>query len=137
MTSTMTLKGTLMTAALTLLASPALADGVLDPARADGLLTGNTVYLALPEGSPAGAGEAPMFYGADGRTSARLPNGLTLVGEWRFLDDGSYCVDWENGPKNSCSAVVKSAGAISMTDTASGSSRGTVTRIVPGNPEAL
>lgn len=108
----------------------AAAETQMDAPQLDALLTGNTVYLAVPDG------EAPMHYGVDGRTSAVLPNGTKLVGSWR-IGKGGYCVDWDNGPQNSCTKVVKSDDGTAMFDAASGDPRGTVTRIIPGNPEAF
>ena len=121
------------------LALPASAqDATLDDAQLDALLTGHTLYIAVPPG-PAGGPEggiAPFRYGADGSASAALPTGTTLVGAWSIAD-GQYCVDWENGPQDSCTALRKAAGAIELVDRAEGEVRGTVERIVPGNPENL
>lgn len=61
---------------------------------------------------------------------------MTLVGKWK-LEDGHYCVDWDNGPKNSCTKIVKTETGIELIDVESGNIRGTVDRVVPGNPEQL
>ena len=110
----------------------------LDDAQLDALLTGNTLYIAVPSG-PAGGpdgGIAPFVYGADGSASARLPAGMTLVGIWS-IEDGQYCVDWDNGPKGSCTSIRKTGDAIELYDTGADEVRGTVESIVPGNPENL
>lgn len=110
----------------------------LDDAQLDALLTGNTLYIAVPPG-PAGGpdgGVAPFKYAADGSASARLPAGMTLVGNWS-IEDGQYCVDWDNGPKGSCTSIRKTGDAIELYDTGAEEVRGTVTSIVPGNPEDL
>lgn len=124
---------------LATLTSPVLAqDATLTDAQLDALLTGQTLYIAVPPG-PAGGpegGVAPFHYGADGSASAKLPAGMTLVGTWS-IKDGQYCVDWDNGPKNSCTALRKTADAIELVDRAKNEVRGTVERIVPGNPENL
>ena len=124
---------------LATLASPAAAqDATLTDAQLDALLTGHTLYIAVPPG-PAGGrdGEiAPFRYGTDGSASAKLPAGMTLVGKWS-IKDGQYCVDWDNGPKNSCTTLRKTADAIELVDSAMNEVRGTVERIVPGNPENL
>ncbi|GAB5446921.1 hypothetical protein [Gymnodinialimonas sp.] len=114
----------------TLTAGTASGETILDAQGLDVLLTGHTVYIDTP------GGEAPVWYGADGRSAAALPNGVTLIGQWA-IDGASYCVDWENGPQNSCTRVTKTDGAIAFTDIASGDPRGTVARIVPGNAENL
>jgi hypothetical protein len=114
------------------------AQTTLDAQQIDGLLTGNTVYLEIPPGGPGGpnGGLVPFLYGADGRAVAKLPSGTTLIGTWKIHSD-HYAVDWSNGPKNSCSRVIKSDGEIGMFDYQKGALRGHVSRIVPGNPENL
>ncbi|MEM8591491.1 MAG: hypothetical protein AAGF13_03095 [Pseudomonadota bacterium] len=126
-------------AMVTMLAgSAAAAETPMDNVQLDALLTGNTVYITVPPGGPGGpdGGIAPFLFGADGRAVAVLPAGLTLVGQWR-LEADHYCVDWENGPKNSCTRIVKATDAILMFEHGSGDPRGTVESIRPGNPEAL
>ena len=110
----------------------------MDETRLDGLLTGNTLYLNVPPGGAAGPDGAivPFRYGADGSASARLSDETTLVGTWS-IDGERYCVDWDDGPKGSCTTLVKGAEAITLVDAATGEARGTVERIVPGNPEGL
>lgn len=122
----------------TLLATGAAQAATLNEMQLDGLLTGNTVYLSIPPGGPAlpKGGIVPFKYGTDGSSAARLSTELTLVGKWVLKED-HYCVDWENGPKNSCTKVVKTAEGITLIDVGSGDLRGTVDRIVPGNPEGL
>lgn len=133
------MKDLIVTTMLAMMTTAASAsETVLNDAQLDGLLTGNTLYLAIPAGGPGGpdGGTAPFLYGADGTAAVKLPIGTTLVGNWRIEND-RYCVDWDNGPKNSCTRMVKSRGAISMIDPATGEARGTVKSIVPGNPENL
>ncbi|MEM9349803.1 MAG: hypothetical protein AAGA47_06040 [Pseudomonadota bacterium] len=119
-------------------AAAAAAETPMGEAQLDALLTGNTVYIEVPPGGPGGpdGGIAPFLYGADGRAVAVLPAGLTLVGTWR-LEGDRYCVDWDNGPKDSCTRLVKSAEALLMVDPKTGETRGAVESIRPGNPEAL
>lgn len=120
---------TMVTAGLT---GAAQADEtVLAREQIDGLLTGNTAYVDIPAG-----GTAPMYFGSDGRAAATLPNGTTLVGSWRLGHHG-YCVDWDNGPQNSCTRLHRGNGVIAMVDAADGSVRGQLARLVPGNPESL
>lgn len=110
----------------------------LDDAQLDALLTGHTLYIAVPPG-PAGGpdgGIAPFKYGTDGTAAAALPAGMTLVGTWS-IKDGQYCVDWDNGPKGSCTSLRKTNGAVELYDTGANEVRGTIERIVPGNPENL
>ena len=104
----------------------------------DGLLSGNTLYLTIPAGNPAlpNGGEVPFKYGADGASSARLSADLVLIGTWTLKVD-HYCVDWNNGPKDSCTSIIKSPEGITLLDTSNGEVRGTVSRIVPGNPEGI
>src|SRR5258708_19707885 len=101
-------KGFNMVTRLTIEGTPAdPAQTVLNGAQIDGLLTGNTAYLELPSGI------ASLLYGADGVAVVKFPSGATKKGPWTILAD-HYCVDWETGPANSCSRVVKTAGAITI-----------------------
>ncbi len=122
----------------TLLATGAVHASTMNEMQLDGLLTGNTLYLSIPAGGAAlpEGGIVPFKYGADGSASARLSKELTLVGAWKLGDD-HYCVDWENGPKNSCTKIIKTEDGISLVDFSSDEIRGKVDRILPGNPEGI
>ncbi len=122
----------------TLLATGTVNASTMNEMQLDGLLTGNTLYLNIPAGAPAlpEGGIVPFKYGADGSSSARLTKELILVGTWALGED-HYCVDWDNGPKNSCTKIIKTKDGISLLDLASDEIRGTVDRILPGNPEGI
>jgi len=122
----------------TLLSTGLAQAATLNELQLDGLLTGNTIYLIVPAGGPAlpEGGIVPFKYGADGSSAARLSSSMTLVGTWSLKKD-HYCANWDNGPKNSCTKLEKSPSGIAFIDIKSGDIRGTVERIVPGNPEGL
>ena len=125
------MKGT--TLAMTLLALTPLALA-REPLRADQLallLTGNTLHLAI--GTDA---KATIFFGPDGDVHALLPNGARDDGKWSLASSDAYCIDWNNGPKKSCTTVVWNPGKIELRD-AAGKPRGVVTRIEPGRDAAL
>ncbi len=122
----------------TLLATGTLYASTMNELQLDGLLTGNTLYLNIPAGGPAlpEGGIVPFKYGADGSSSARLSQELTLVGTWKLGDD-HYCVGWENGPKNSCTKIIKSEDGISLVDFTTDELRGKVDRLSPVNTEGI
>lgn len=122
----------------TLLATGTVHASTMNELQLDGLLTGNTLYITIPAGGPAlpEGGMVPFKYGADGSSAARLSQDLTLVGTWKLADD-HYCVDWDNGPKNSCTKIIKTEDGITLVDVASDEVRGKIDRIVPGNPEGI
>lgn len=107
------------------------ADTRLNALQLDAILTGNTVYLDIPDG-----GVAPVRYGSDGGVSAVLPNGVSMAGRYKISGD-RYCVDWDNGPQASCTSIIKTDGGMMMIDADKNELRGQVNRIVPGNPEDL
>lgn len=124
---------------LALSANTQAAETTMSGSQLEALLTGNTVYIDIPAGTPAGGsdgGVAPIRYGTDGSVAAALPNGTRLVGRYA-IDGGQYCVDWDNGPQNSCTTIVKSPAGMMMLDAEKREPRGTVNRIVPGNPENM
>lgn len=124
--------------AATLLATAATADQPMDATQLGTLITGNTLYVTLPVGAPGApeGGVAPIYYGADGSAAAQLPSGHKLIGSWAMAEAG-YCIDWENGPKNSCSSLMRSDDSYHITDAATGDLRGEVFTIAFGNPERL
>ena len=119
--------GTLMGLSTTALA----AETTMSGPQLEALLTGNTIYVDVPDG-----GVVPVRYGTDGSVAATLPNGSTLMGRYAIAGD-QYCVDWNHGPQNSCTAIVKTPAGMMMLDAKKKEPRGTVNRIVPGNPEDL
>ena len=124
--------------ATALIGSTAVADETMDAAQLSALITGNTLYVDVPAGAPGApdGGTAPIYYGEDGSAAAQLPAGLKLVGTWKFEED-SYCIDWDNGPKNSCSQLVRGSDGFIVMDAAQAAPRGMITRIATGNAEDL
>lgn len=120
------------------LGSAAAADVTMDTSQLSALITGNTLYVDVPAGAPGApdGGTAPIYYSKDGSAAAQLPAGLKLVGAWR-LEEGRYCIDWDNGPKNSCTQLVRGSDGFVVMDAAKGEPRGMITRIATGNPENL
>lgn len=110
----------------------------MDRAQLHALIFGNTLYVDIPAGTPGApdGGIAPIYYAPDGAAAALLPAGMKLVGTWA-LDDDRYCIDWDNGPKNSCTQLVRGPDAFTAIDANRGEPRGVVTRIATGNVENL
>ncbi|WP_342077949.1 hypothetical protein [Yoonia sp. SS1-5] len=124
--------------ALAITGSTAMADVTMTGAQINALINGNTLYVEIPAGAPGAphGGTAPVFYATDGAAAALLPAGLKLVGTWA-LDGDSYCIDWNNGPKNSCTTLVRNADGFAVIDASKGEPRGIVRQIATGNPENL
>ena len=124
--------------AVVIVATPALAANPINPDQLETLIKGNTLYVTVPAGAPGApdGGVAPIYFGADGSATAKLPAGLTLIGTWALAEEG-YCVDWDNGPKNSCSNISRGADSFTITDVATGDPRGQVFTIATGNAENL
>ncbi len=132
MTAKLILVATLFTA------SAAFANEPLGTEALSVLVTGNTLFVQVPPGAPGApeGGIAPIYYGKDGSAVAQLPAGPKLVGVWS-MGDKSYCIDWENGPKNSCTTIARREDAFLILDKKTGDPRGIVSRIETGNPENL
>lgn len=124
--------------ATALIGSTAAADETMNTAQLRALVTGNTLYVEIPVGAPGApdGGTAPIYYGEDGSAAAQLPAGLKLVGTWT-LEEDRYCIDWDNGPKNSCSQLIRGSDGFVVMDAALGERRGMITRIATGNAEDL
>ena len=93
------------------------------------LMPGFTHYVDL-----GAAGEAVIHYGADNASYMRMPDGKRMTGQWTLLDEG-YRVAWQDGPDLTWH-LDHEPGSIAYVD-AGDERRGTVTRIVPGDAEAL
>lgn len=98
---------------------------------------GTTNYLRVfpAPGIPA-EGDAVFVFLEEGRAIVRLPNGFTMRGPYR-LSAAGYCVDWENGPRNSCSNVMRRGEQTVLVNPADGQVRSLIVRSVSGNPEGL
>jgi len=118
--------------------SGAIAAEPLTTEQLSALITGNTLYVEVPAGAPGApdGGTAPIYYAEDGTAAVLLPAGLKLVGRWT-LEDNRYCIDWDNGPKNSCTQLIRAAQGFVVMDANLGEPRGVVTRFATGNPEGL
>lgn len=90
------------------------------------LLRGNSIYLNTGTDQ-----ETVLFYDACGDVRVLHGTGVRDSGRWTLNEDGSYCIDWMNGPKQSGSRVHGQAGTIQLCSLA-GEPRGRVVRIVPG-----
>lgn len=116
----------------------AIANEPMNTAQLSALITGNTLYVEIPAGAPGAAngGTAPIYYATDGSAAAQLPDGLKLVGTWA-LEDGRYCIDWSNGPQNSCTQLLRGPDGFIVMDATLNEPRGMITLIATGNPENL
>ncbi|MEZ5668674.1 MAG: hypothetical protein R3F55_14785 [Alphaproteobacteria bacterium] len=94
-----------------------------------GLMVGSTHYVDI--GQPK---EAAIYYADAERAYMTLPDGRALAGDWHFTADG-YHVAWTGGPRADW-RIAFAPGRLAYVD-AEGAERGTVVRIVPGDPEGF
>lgn len=73
--------------------------------------------------------QATIYYETEDRAHMRLPDGVTMTGDWHLLDDG-YAIEWQNGPSGRWTLKAM-PGRISYFDT-EGKDRGTVRAITFG-----
>lgn len=128
----------ILTFAVGLAGSAARAEEPVTAEQLKTLITGNTLYVEIPAGAPGApdGGTAPIYYAGNGSAAALLPSGLKLVGRWA-LEEDQYCIDWDNGPKNSCTQLIRREQGFVVMDANLGEPRGIVTRFSTGNPENL
>lgn len=100
------------------------------------LVSGNTAYLTLNPGGPAGGGEGIIYYNADGTATFKTPNGPIWHGSWTVKDD-TACIDWKELPNNPCTRYEKQDADIILINVATGKPRGKLVKVVPSNPEKL
>lgn len=105
------------------------------PSISTALIVAALVPAGASAGGPGG-GVALFKCSADGSAAAKLPAVVKLVGNWA-IRDGQYGVDWSNGPTHSCTGIVRSDAGHILVDRVRNEVRGSIQRIVPGNPENL
>ena len=91
------------------------------------LMIGNTHYVDIGESS-----DAIIFYQTDRIAHMSLPGKDVLVGDMTMNEDG-YHVAWKGGPAGNWQ-IGHQAGEFSYIRP-DGQVAGTITKIVPGNPE--
>jgi hypothetical protein len=92
---------------------------VLRAAELHALLSGGRLRIHVAAG-----GIATFSFHRDGLVTGDFPDGTRDRGAWR-LEDDRYCIDWERGPKGSCTLVYRDGQALVLRDPA-GATRGTV-----------
>jgi len=100
-------------------------------------LSGNTVYLETTAASSSGqAGQAAIYWAADGTALFKTANGSLMHGTW-VIKDNTNCTDWKERPGAGCVRYDKTGDKITAIDAASGKVRATVVKVVAGNAEKL
>jgi hypothetical protein len=90
------------------------------------ILPGVTHYVDIGKGD-----DAVIYYREDFSAFMRLPGATAVGGQWEFLDNG-YSVRWENGQGGHWH--IDRANGFALLD-GEKVHRGSVVRMVPGNPE--
>ncbi|MCV3273871.1 hypothetical protein [Roseobacter sinensis] len=91
------------------------------------LMIGNTHYVDI-----GAASDAVIFYETEKTAHMTLPGEGALVGDMTVYTDG-YHVAWQGGPAGDWK-IGHEAGVFTYTGP-DGEAAGTITKIVPGNPE--
>jgi hypothetical protein len=100
-------------------------------------LSGNTVYLETTAASSSGqAGQAAIYWAADGTALFKTANGTILHGTW-VIKDNTNCSEWKERPGSGCVRYDKTGDTITSIDAASGKVRAKVVKVVAGNAEKL
>jgi len=101
------------------------------------LLSGNTVYLETTAASSSGqAGNAAIYWAADGTALFKTANGSIMHGKWA-IKDNTNCTDWKERPGAGCVRYDKTGDTITAIDAASGKVRAKIVKTAPGNAEKL
>jgi hypothetical protein len=101
------------------------------------LLSGNTVYLETTAASSSGqAGNAAIYWAADGTALFKTASGSIMHGTW-VIKDNTNCTDWKERPGAGCVRYDKTGDTITAIDAASGKVRAKIVKTAPGNAEKL
>jgi hypothetical protein len=125
-----------VTAGLAGLMGSALAADLTGP-EIKTLLSGNTVYLETTAASSSGqAGNAAIYWAADGTALFKTANGSIMHGTW-VIKDNANCTDWKERPGAGCVRYDKTGDTITAIDSATGKVRAKIVKTAPGNAEKL
>ena len=126
----------LATASLVFATANALAADLAGPEIIK-LISGNTLYIDYAADNRSGApGQGANYYTADGKVAIKFPDGKVQKGTWT-LKDNSTCIVWEGLPVPPCTKYDKAGDKITLINLGTGKPRGTVSKVVAGNPEKL
>jgi hypothetical protein len=100
-------------------------------------LSGNTVYLETTAASSSGqAGQAAIYWAADGTALFKTASGSIMHGTW-VIKDNTNCTDWKERPGSGCVRYDKTGDTITAVDAASGKVRAKIVKTAAGNAENL
>ena len=100
-------------------------------------LSGNTVYLETTAASSSGqAGNAAIYWAADGTALFKTASGSIMHGTW-VIKDNTNCTDWKERPGAGCVRYDKTGDGITAIDAASGKVRAKIVKTAAGNAEKL
>jgi hypothetical protein len=118
------------------LVGPAFATDMTG-AEIKAFLSGNTVYLETTAASSSGqAGNAAIYWAADGTALFKTASGSIMHGTW-VIKDNTNCTDWKERPGAGCVHYDKTGDKITAVDAASGKVRATIVKTAAGNAENL
>ena len=100
------------------------------------LLAGNTAYLETTAASASGqAGQAVIFWNADGTAINKTASGTILPGTWE-IKANTLCAVWKEKPMG-CVRFDKAGDVVTLIDVASGQVRAKISKTAAGNAEKL
>jgi hypothetical protein len=100
------------------------------------LISGNTAYLELNPGVPAGTGQGVIYYSPDGKATFKTPAGPIWDGPWE-IKDNTVCIVWKQMAGTGCTRYDKDGATITLINTLNGKPRGKLVKVEKGNPEKL
>jgi hypothetical protein len=101
------------------------------------LISGKTVYIETTAASSSGqAGQAVIYWAADGTALFKTANGSIMHGKWE-IKGNTNCSEWKERPGTGCTRYDKTGDVVTAIDAASGKPRAKYIKVVPGNAEKL
>jgi hypothetical protein len=130
--------GRIASCVLAVVASALFAGSVaaaeLTGAEISSLLTGKTAYIEFAASTLTAAGAGAIYYSPQGKVAAKLPDDKKATGV-RTIKGNTFCVAWADRPVSPCSKLEKDGDTYKIINAETGELRGTITKIVDGNPD--
>ena len=109
----------------------------MSSAEIKAFLSDKTVYLETTAASAsAQAGQAVIYWGADGTALFKTASGTIMHGTWE-IKDNTLCAAWKERPNTGCVRYDKAGDVVTVSDAASGQVRATISKTAAGNAENL
>ncbi len=108
----------------------------LTAAQIQDMTLGKTLYMNFEANTTAGQGAGFIYYPDAKSVILKTPTGAIWHGV-RTVKGDTVCIEWKEQPNTGCTRFDKTGDVMTLIRIDTNKPRGTVTKVVAGNPERL